>query len=84
MPNIRSKGREQEAMSGIFYDPSKRRLRIWSSVTFTMRWLLPRLPTFHEAYPDLDVIFTTSLKPLDFATDDIDMAIRVATFRVKR
>ena len=56
---------------------SKRRLRIWSSVTFTMRWLLPRLPSFHEAHPGLDVIFTTSLKPLDFAADDIDMAIRV-------
>lgn len=56
----------------------KRRLHIWSSVTFTMRWLLPRLPSFHEAYPDLDVMFTTSLKPLDFADDNIDIAIRVA------
>lgn len=55
---------------------AKRRLHIWSSVTFTMRWLLPRLPSFHVAHPDLDVMFTTSLKPLDFAADDLDMAIR--------
>jgi LysR family glycine cleavage system transcriptional activator len=54
----------------------RKRLHIWSSVTFTLRWLVPRLPSFHMSNPGLDVAFTTSLAPLDFAADHIDVAIR--------
>jgi LysR family glycine cleavage system transcriptional activator len=54
----------------------RKRLHIWSSITFSLRWLVPRLPSFHMSNPGLDVAFTTSLAPLDFAADHIDVAIR--------
>ncbi|RJF75445.1 transcriptional regulator GcvA [Rhodopseudomonas palustris] len=40
------------------------------------KWLLPRLPSFQEAHPDIDVRITTSTALVDFARDDVDAAIR--------
>lgn len=51
-------------------------LRIWCSMTVAMRWLMPRLPVFHTAHPLRDVLFTTSLRPIDFGTNGVDVAIR--------
>lgn len=53
------------------------RLHIWCSMTFAMRWLVPRLPVFHAANPDRNVLFTTSLRPVDFSSGDVDVAIRL-------
>ena len=47
--------------------------------TFTMRWLIPRLYKFQAEYPDIDVRLTASSKPVDFARDGFDVAIRVGT-----
>jgi DNA-binding transcriptional LysR family regulator len=47
--------------------------------TFTMRWLIPRLYRFQAEYPDIDVRLTASSKPVDFARDGFDVAIRVGT-----
>jgi LysR family glycine cleavage system transcriptional activator len=44
--------------------------------TFAMRWFIPRLPRFQEAYPDIEVRITTSLKPADLEREGIDCAIR--------
>lgn len=57
----------------------RRPLRIWSSMTFSMRWLVPRLSSYHAARSGPDVILTTSLKPVDFRSGDIDIAIRYGT-----
>lgn len=54
-----------------------RSLHIWCSMTFAMRWLVPRLPAFHRANPDRDVLFTTSLRPVDFSSGDVDVAVRI-------
>jgi len=53
------------------------RLRVSSSITVLMRWLIPRLIRFHAAYPGVDVQLSTSLKPIDFRLDDVDIAIRL-------
>jgi len=45
--------------------------------TFTMRWLIPRLYRFQAEYPDIDVRLTASSRPVDFARDGFDVAIRV-------
>ncbi|SDN41977.1 LysR family transcriptional regulator, glycine cleavage system transcriptional activator [Ensifer sp. YR511] len=52
-------------------------LHILCSQTFAIRWLMPRLPDFHRRYPQFDVTLTTSSKPLDFATCNADVAIRL-------
>lgn len=55
-----------------------RKLKIQAYTTFAMRWLLPRLSTFHQQFPDIEVCLTTSLQPVDFATSDLDAAIRLS------
>ncbi len=40
-------------------------------------WLMPRLSSFTETYSDIEVDVRTSVRPADFETDDIDVAIRV-------
>lgn len=52
-------------------------LRIWCPMTFGLRWLVPRLPAFRAAQPDRDVVFTTSLGPIDFSTRSTGVAIRI-------
>jgi DNA-binding transcriptional LysR family regulator len=47
--------------------------------TFTMRWLIPRLYRFQAEYPNIEVRLTASSKPVDFARDGFDVAIRVGT-----
>lgn len=69
-------GRIDEATRQLTERKRRDRLHIWSSITFTMRWLVPRLPSFHLDNPGLDVAFTTSLAPLDFTADKVDVAIR--------
>jgi len=55
------------------------KLRLSSSITFTLRWLIPRLITFHAVNPGAQVQLTTSLKPVDFRIDDVDLAIRLGS-----
>ena len=52
-------------------------LRIWCPMTFGLRWLVPRLPAFRAAQADRDVVFTTSLGPIDFDTRATGVAIRI-------
>src|SRR6185312_12604873 len=40
------------------------------------KWLLPRLGTFQEAHPGIDVHITTSTGLVDFERDNVDAAIR--------
>jgi len=57
----------------------KSSLRVSSSITVLMRWLIPRLIRFHTVHPGADVQLSTSLKPIDFRIDDVDIAIRLGT-----
>lgn len=45
--------------------------------TFAMRWLIPRLPNFVARHPGIEVRMITSIRPVNFWRDDIDLAIRV-------
>lgn len=40
-------------------------------------WLMPRLSSFSEAYPDIEVSVAASLQPADFGQNDYDVAIRL-------
>lgn len=41
-----------------------RSLRIHCPMTFTLRWLMPRLPLFHRLYPTREIQLTTTLLPV--------------------
>jgi LysR family transcriptional regulator, glycine cleavage system transcriptional activator len=56
--------------------PESRVVTVSMLSTFAMRWLLPRLGTFNEAHPDIDVRLSTSVELADLARGDIDCAIR--------
>jgi LysR family transcriptional regulator, glycine cleavage system transcriptional activator len=51
-------------------------LTISTLASLAAKWLLPRLSTFQEAHPDIDVRITTSTGLIDFASGDVDAAIR--------
>lgn len=45
--------------------------------TFAMRWLIPRLSNFATQNPDIEVRLITSIRPVNFWREDLDVAIRV-------
>jgi LysR family glycine cleavage system transcriptional activator len=56
---------------------ARKTLKIRAYTTFSMKWLIPRLSSFHTLHPDIDVRLTTSLEPVDFVREDIDAAVRL-------
>jgi LysR family transcriptional regulator, glycine cleavage system transcriptional activator len=51
-------------------------LKVTATPGFAMKWLVPRLNGFLERFPDVDVRVDMSKRPVDFARDDMDLAIR--------
>lgn len=60
------------------HSPSGSALRIRSPATFAVRWLIPRLASFHQLHQNIDVQLTTSSEPLDFENNDIDAGIELS------
>ncbi len=50
------------------------RLRVYA--TFAVKWLIARLPRFHAQHPAIGVQLSTTVAPVDFARDPIDMAVQ--------
>lgn len=44
--------------------------------TFAVGWLLPRLPSFEERYPYIDLRLSTNNNRVDLAAEGLDLAIR--------
>jgi LysR family glycine cleavage system transcriptional activator len=51
-------------------------LTVSTLASLAAKWLLPRLSTFQQAHPGIDVRITTSTSLVDFRTGDVDAAIR--------
>lgn len=51
-------------------------LTVSTLASFAAKWLLPRLSTFQQAHPEIDVRITSSTGLVDFRRDDVDAAIR--------
>ncbi len=49
--------------------------------SFAGKWLLPRLDRFQAANPDIDVRVSASMQLVDFASADVDLAIRYGAGR---
>lgn len=52
------------------------RLTVSVAPSFAAKWLVPRLDGFHEAHPELDVWVSADMEVVDFAANDVDLAIR--------
>ena len=63
-------------LTGARGHPSKI-LKVRAYVTFAMKWLIPRLSSFHNANPTMEVLITASLEAVDFENEDVDCAIRL-------
>ncbi|MET0313239.1 MAG: transcriptional regulator GcvA [Hansschlegelia sp.] len=59
-----------------FEQRSSRLLQVNALATFTLRWLIPRLSTFHLTHPGVEVRLTTSNVPLKDLREPYDVAIR--------
>lgn len=51
-------------------------LTVTVSPAFASKWLLPRIDRFQAVCPDTDVRLDTSLKPVDFVSQQIDIGVR--------
>ncbi|MFO6464157.1 transcriptional regulator GcvA [Jannaschia sp. KMU-145] len=51
-------------------------LTVTAGPAFTAKWLAPRLFHFAQGHPEVELRFAATLRTLDFATDDVDIAIR--------
>jgi len=51
-------------------------LTVTAGPAFTAKWLAPRLFDFVQAHPEIELRFYASLRLMDFARDDVDVAIR--------
>ncbi|MEQ5869019.1 LysR family transcriptional regulator [Sagittula sp. NFXS13] len=60
-------------------DPAAGSLRLAILPSFGMHWLVPRLPDFARAHPDVTINMTTRLKPFNFASEPFDAAIHFGT-----
>ena len=54
-------------------------LRVSALESFSARWLVPNLPTFHAAHPEIEIVLEATLRYADFERDDVDVAIRFGT-----
>jgi LysR family transcriptional regulator, glycine cleavage system transcriptional activator len=51
-------------------------LTIRATPTLSTKWLLPRLASFVDAHPHIDVRLDGTSEPTDFAREDVDLEIR--------
>ncbi|HEX7819795.1 MAG TPA: transcriptional regulator GcvA [Sphingobium sp.] len=52
-------------------------LRVSTSSTFTLRWLMPRMISFYSRHPQNNLQLTMNLAPVDFQRDDLDATIKL-------
>jgi LysR family glycine cleavage system transcriptional activator len=58
-----------------------RRLTVTVAPSFAAKWLVPRLGRFEERHPQVDVWLSAGMEVVDFASGEIDVAIRYGTGR---
>jgi LysR family glycine cleavage system transcriptional activator len=58
-------------------------LRLAVLPTFAATWLVPRLPSFLDAHPDVSIDLASTLHPIDFTDSPFDGAIQRATLARK-
>jgi LysR family glycine cleavage system transcriptional activator len=52
------------------------KLTVSAAPSLAAKWLVPRLDSFHEMHPEVDVWISADMDVVDFSVDDVDVAIR--------
>jgi DNA-binding transcriptional LysR family regulator len=65
------------AGSGLPGQAASTRLAISVAPSFGLHWLMPHLPRFQAAHPDIEIVIDTQHHPVDFPREGIDLAIRM-------
>ncbi|HEY4067688.1 MAG TPA: LysR substrate-binding domain-containing protein [Burkholderiaceae bacterium] len=60
---------------------SRTPLTLRAYTTFLVRWLIPQLPDFRRAHPDVELRLTTAFDAVDFERDDVDLGVRYGNGR---
>lgn len=63
--------------------PAHEVLQVATDFAFASYWLMPRLPRFHAAHPELDVSLITSDRMMNLMREDIDVALTFGDGRFK-
>src|SRR5215831_18595068 len=78
LPGVRrGLGALQQSMRQLRQDRLGGALNISTLASFLQKWLLPRLPQFHDRHPDIQLSIHTSRSPVDFTSRDFHAAIRM-------
>lgn len=76
-PGVRAAFQELRYSTQMLHESSNNStLTVSTLVSLASKWLLPRLPSFQKAFPDIDVRLTASTELVDFRKGGIDAAIR--------
>ncbi len=70
-------GGMQDTLEGLRAEDGRQPLRVSMLTSFAYKWLVPRLSDFHARHPDIDVWISTNNKPINFASEKFDAAIRL-------
>jgi LysR family glycine cleavage system transcriptional activator len=70
-------GRLEAGTNRISAESAAQPLHIWGSRFFIRLWLIPRLPDFHQYFPDQEVMITSAM-PSDPMPGSFDVAIRLS------
>lgn len=79
LPVRKSFAEIQEATEGLFTVKRKRKIRIRASITYATLVLAPRLKTFHDLHPDIEVALSTAVWSDRMDQETIDADIRYGT-----
>lgn len=67
------------ATRDIFESNHREPLIIGALPNFAMRWLIPRLPAFHEKHCDIEIRVVTANQAITFGDNGVDVAIRAGS-----
>jgi DNA-binding transcriptional LysR family regulator len=77
LPDLRDAfARIGQALGRVSRQEGSATLSVSSLTTFALTWLVPRLPRFQAAHPEIEVRLATTQRLVDFAREDVDVALR--------
>ena len=68
----------QQSMQQLRHDRTAGPLNISTLASYLQKWLLPRLPEFHDQHPLIELSIHTSRHPVDFNATDFHAAVRMS------
>jgi LysR family glycine cleavage system transcriptional activator len=71
--------RLEQASAAVRGGGQRRTLHLSVLPSFAGNWLVPRLPGFEAAHPDVDVLLEATTRYADFRHEQVDLAIRFGT-----